>query len=156
MPGHYPGIELDEFIIMPNHVHGVIFIYNNDVGATHESTTTVGAGLRPAPIQGKMVKRYPLSEIVRAFKSFSARQINELRNTPSTTVWQRNYYEHIIRNERALNRIREYVHYNPVRWELDRENDLHVGADEFDAWLASEGKTKIKNKGDSKSRPYAS
>ena len=59
--------------------------------------------------------------IVRAFKSFSSQKINELRGTPGLPVWQRGYYEHIIRNESALSRIREYTVNNPLRWELDRK-----------------------------------
>jgi REP element-mobilizing transposase RayT len=63
-----------------------------------------------------------LPEIVRAFKSFSTRRINEHRGTPHTPVWQRNYYEHIIRSEQSLNQIREYIANNPAQWDLDREN----------------------------------
>lgn len=63
-----------------------------------------------------------LGAIVRAFKSAVARRINALRGTPGEFVWQRNYYEHIIRNDEALNRIRQYISDNPIRWELDREN----------------------------------
>jgi hypothetical protein len=72
-----------------------------------------------------------LPEIIRGFKTFSARRINDLRNTPGTPIWQRNYYEHIIRNEQELTRIREYVANNPLQWEDDRENPLRsdtVGA----------------------------
>lgn len=134
LPNHYSAIELDEFVVMPNHVHGIIMILPDDNDAA-----PVGAGLRPAPTT-TTTKRYSLSEIVRAFKSFSARQINELRKTIGIPVWQRNYYEHIIRNERALNRIREYIQNNPLQLEMDRENNQHVGTDEFDVWLEQEGK----------------
>ncbi|BAW80787.1 hypothetical protein TAO_1417 [Candidatus Nitrosoglobus terrae] len=63
---------------------------------------------------------------MRAFKTFSSHCINELRNTPSTSVWQRNYYEHIIRNDGALNQIRKYIINNPLQWALDRENPVNV------------------------------
>ena len=63
-----------------------------------------------------------LPEIIRALKSFSARRINQLRGTPGTLVWQRGYYEHIIRNERQLNRLRNYIEANPLRWKTDAEN----------------------------------
>ena len=66
--------------------------------------------------------RHPLSEIVRAFKSFSARRINAVRRTPGIPVWQRNYYEHIIRNEIEWERIRLYIQENPRRWQEDAEN----------------------------------
>ncbi|MHB8104719.1 MAG: transposase [Dehalococcoidales bacterium] len=106
IPKHYPNILLDSFIIMPNHVHGILIIDN------------VGAGLKPAPT----AKKYPLSEIVRSFKTFSARRINTLRKTPGLPVWQRNYYAHIIRNEEELNSIREYIENNIREWETDKEN----------------------------------
>jgi len=59
---------------------------------------------------------------VRQFKTFSARRINQHRNTPGIRIWQRNYYEHIIRDEQSLNRIREYILTNPLRWAIDHEN----------------------------------
>jgi REP element-mobilizing transposase RayT len=103
LPKHYPHIQLGSFCIMPNHVHAVIIIVD------------VGAGLRPAPTK-------PLSEIVRAFKSFSARRINEIRKTPGIPVWQRNYYEHIVRNAKEHNRIHLYIEANPANWLEDNEN----------------------------------
>ena len=118
LPGHYPHIALDAFVIMPNHIHGIVVL-----------ATPVGAGLKPAPTPKSAhapkpapTPRHGLPEIVRAFKTFSARQINRLRHTHGTPVWQRNYYEHIIRNKAALKRIRQYVKANPAYWEKDREN----------------------------------
>ncbi len=99
LPVHYPHVATDAFVVMPNHVHGVVVI---------------GAGLKPAP-----TKRHGLFEIVRAFKTFSARRINESRETSGTPVWQRNYYEHVIRNDADYNRIAEYVANNPQRWTED-------------------------------------
>ena len=117
LPNHYPHVQLDAFVVMPNHVHGII-ILTDDVVA-------IGAGLRPAPIRPAPItqpttKRHPLSEIVRAFKSFSSRRINQLRGTPGTRTWQRNYYEHIVRNEGDLHRIRAYIANNPAKWFNDR------------------------------------
>jgi hypothetical protein len=65
---------------------------------------------------------------VRGFKSAVTKQINEIRNTPGLDVWQRNYYEHIIRNENERNLIRQYIVYNPQKWEFDRDNLANVGA----------------------------
>ena len=115
---HYQNIKLDKFIVMPNHIHGIIILMNMD---------DVGAGFKPAPTD--LTKYYPLSEIVRAFKTFSARHVNELRITPGIPVWQRNYHEHIVRNENELNRIREYIINNPLQWQFDRENSdrINVG-----------------------------
>ena len=105
LTNHITGIVLDEFVIMPNHVHGIIQI----TGAGLER-----AGLEPAPTG--------LPEIVRQFKTFSAKRINATRNSPGISVWQRNYYEHIIRNEHELNKIREYIQNNPLNWDSDRIN----------------------------------
>lgn len=114
---HVAGIVLDAFVVMPNHVHGIVIITSapDAVGAG-----SVGAGSEPAPT-GKP-KRHGLPEIIRQFKTFSARRINQCRKTGGVAVWQRNYYEHIIRNEQSLNRIRQYILNNPARWAFDREN----------------------------------
>ncbi len=73
--------------------------------------------------------------IVRSFKSATTRHISALRGTPGAPVWQRNYYEHIIRTEESLNRIREYILTNPLRWAVDRENPYRQGLDTFDEWV---------------------
>jgi putative transposase len=141
---HYPNLQLDQFVVMPNHVHGIILLLDElTVAATscRPNDSAVGAGFKPAP-----TRRYPLSEILRAFKTFSARRINEYRRTPGLSLWQRNYYEHIIRNQESLNKIREYILTNPVRWKYDRENPQQLGSDEFDAWLDSQGQLTLKRK----------
>ncbi|MFQ5686668.1 MAG: transposase, partial [Candidatus Scalindua sp.] len=79
-PEHFPHVALDEFIVMPNHIHGIIII--NDMNVYN--------------------------------------------------VWQRNYYEHIIRNEKELNKIREYIMYNPLKWLLDRKNPDRKGREELE------------------------
>jgi putative transposase len=126
LPKHYPNVGLDEFVIMPNHVHGIIVILDEPITV---GKRTVGDGLRPSPTRSSPTKKHPLPEIVRAFKSFSARRINEMQNTPSQPVWQRGYYDHIIRDDRSLARIREYIAHNPQRWQMDKENG---DATEFD------------------------
>jgi len=78
----------------------------------HFPVTARFAGTRPPP----------LSEIVRALKTFSARRINELRSTPGAPIWQRNYFERVLRNERELVAAREYIANNPAKWEFDRDN----------------------------------
>jgi REP-associated tyrosine transposase len=114
LPSHYAGVRIDAFVIMPNHVHGIIVLTERDVGA----------GFKPAPTDE--CRRHGLSEIVRGFKTFSSRRINELHETPGVSVWQRNYYEHIIRNDDSMNRIRKYIVDNPARWAFDRENPAVV------------------------------
>lgn len=122
LTNHYSHVELDAFVVMPNHVHGIIVLHDDNIGGGGG----VGAGFKPAPTvkPTRTVKRHVLSEIIRGFKTFSARRINEMRESPGTPVWQRNYYEHIIRNDGELNRIREYIENNPTNWETDRENPL--------------------------------
>jgi putative transposase len=106
LPLHYPAIANDVFVVMPNHFHGIIII--DDCGRS---------GSKPDP-----TCKFPLSEIVRGFKTFSARKINELRNSQGNPVWQRSYYEHIIRSEMELEQIGAYILFNPSKWEFDREN----------------------------------
>jgi hypothetical protein len=77
-----------------------------------------------------------LGAIIGNFKSVTTRHINHIRHTPSMTIWQRNYYEHIVRDENDSNHIREYIAANPLRWELDRENLNRQGIDEV--WQADE------------------
>jgi putative transposase len=72
------------------------------------------AGLKPAP-----TNHHGLPEVVRALKTFSARKINQIRNSIGISVWQRNYYEHVIRNEKELNKLREYIVDNPLQWYCD-------------------------------------
>jgi putative transposase len=115
LSSHYPDISLDAFVVMPNHMHGIIF---------------VGAG-SPRPSPG-----LNLSSIIGYFKYQSTKRANELRNSPGAPLWQRNFFEHVIRDENSLNRIREYIWTNPERWELDRDNPLSRKTDEFDRWLA--------------------
>ena len=105
---HIPNIVLDELVCMPNHVQGIIIILD----------IMVGAGSEPAPTG----KRYTLSEIVWQFKTFSAKHNNEKRKSTGTSVWQRNYYEHIIRDDHDLNNTREYILNNPIKWSFDEEN----------------------------------
>jgi putative transposase len=68
------------------------------------------------------VKHKPLGRLIGAFKTVSTKQINKIRLTPDLPLWQRNYYEHVVRNDDELNRIREYILQNPLQWELDPEN----------------------------------
>ena len=128
LPNHYPHTVLDAFVIMPNHVHGIITIVDDarDVNANIGiGAGSVGAGLKPAPTK-TVNKRHGLSEIVRAFKTFSSRRINETRDNPGCPVWQRNFYEHVIRNEEELSGVRQYIIDNPLKWELDEENPVNA------------------------------
>lgn len=125
LPNHVANIQLDALVVMPNHVHGIIVITPDNVGVGLGLGLDVGAGSEPAPTAKppqQTPKRHALPEIIRQLKTFSARRINQQRGTPGVPVWQRNYYEHIIRNDDSLNRIREYITENPARWAVDGEN----------------------------------
>lgn len=125
-------IELDEFIVMPNHMHGIFVIIESLVGA--HSRAPMQAQHSRAPMQAQRgcvpIQRKPrsLSSFLAGFKSAVTSQINELRGTPYAPLWQRNYYEHVIRNEDDLSEIREYIVNNSLKWELDIENPDNVGA----------------------------
>ncbi len=106
---HYGDIALDAFVVMPNHIHGIIVLSDSD-----------WAGFKPAPTI--KTKRHGLSEIIRGFKTFSSRSINAYRNTTGAPVWQRNYYERVIRNQTELNQTRQYIMDNPTKWAYDQEN----------------------------------
>ncbi len=125
LPNHYNHVNLDEYIVMPDHFHGIIMLDNARVGAgfkpAHMDNTAhvqMNQTPQPTPMDDATArtitaikKRHALPEIIRAFKTFSAKQINILRKTPGLPVWQRNYYERIVRNV-EMNRIREYIRNN--------------------------------------------
>ncbi len=108
-----PEIELDAFVVMPNHVHGIV-VFATNAGVDNEVGAHARAPLRREPKS--------LGALVAGFKSVVTKRINTLRSTPLIPVWQRNYYERIIRHERELNAAREYIQNNPLQWALDREN----------------------------------
>ena len=117
-PTHFPLVETDAWVVMPNHVHGVILIAGSDTavspnaGATHASPLQRPSG----------PPKHSLGAIVGSYKSATSRRINELRHSRGVPVWQRNYYDHVIRDAKALNHIRQYIAENPARWADDPEN----------------------------------
>jgi len=140
-----PEVRLDAFVVMPNHLHGILEI--TDVGArrrlapdAHATTddaetrapcrvpATEGTRGRPhGPAPGS------IGAILGQIKSLTKKAINKTRRTPNSPVWQPNYHEHVIRNEKELQRIREYILNNPLRWPSDRENPARTSdaADEI-------------------------
>jgi REP element-mobilizing transposase RayT len=137
LPNRFLNIDLDAFIVMPNHIHGIIVI--TDVDPVNP-VDPVGAGLVPAQhdnaaiTSGATTRVAPtVGGIVGAFKSVTTvRYIHGVKHDGwlpfRGRLWQRNYYEHIIRDEESLNRIRGYIVNNPLQWPLDRENPHIVGA----------------------------
>ena len=140
LPARYKHISVDSYIVMPNHIHMIIHIEipENSVGATLAVARDSGqsdkrAGARPAPTLG---------DIVGSLKSLCVNKwmkyikINKIR--AEGKFWQRNYYEHIIRNENELKSLYEYIENNPNRWEFDRENpDGKPDKDECKFWNRS-------------------
>jgi len=116
IPDHFPNVELGAHIIMPNHAHGVIVICDVD-GRGAAMLRPYDGNDNPHKIN---VKPGSLGAIVRSFKSAVSYRINKEHN--ATGIWQRNYYEHIIRNADEANRIHLYIESNPARWDDDDEN----------------------------------
>ena len=121
IPDHFQHVELDEFVVLPNHVHGIIIIVGEQcsVGARHAVPLHNNERQRE---QFGRPTRGTLPTIIRSFKSATTKRVNEIRNSQGEPVWQRNFYERIIRNEKELNRIREYIFNNPARWNEDKDN----------------------------------
>ena len=162
IPIHYPCVQLDKYVIMPNHIHGILKIIDNDyVWVENVGVKNVGAEnlqpLRPQtqkninmgienfqPLhqlqskinQYQMIIPKSLGSIVRGFKIGVTKWCNHQKY--KHFAFQRNYHEHIVRNENELNRIREYIINNPLQWQFDRENPdrivvagKKVGAEDF-------------------------
>jgi REP element-mobilizing transposase RayT len=155
IPEHYGQVELDYFVVMPNHVHGILVLFEtpvgNGAGTMYRAPTndndndndngngagmmyhapTVGDGpLRAfaAPVAGS------LGSVVGKYKAAVTRQARRLRRDPRLAVWQPNYWEHIIRNDRELDEVRRYIDENPIRWSLDRENPEAVEPEDDLPW----------------------
>ena len=111
---HYTGIEIDKFVIMPNHLHGIIILTDYRRGGVPPPNWK---GEATSPLQ-----KSTLGQVVAYFKYWTTRSINQTFNTPGNRIWQRNYYEHVIRNEQDLNETSEYIISNPPKWKLDKEN----------------------------------
>ncbi len=107
---NFGHVALDEYVIMPNHLHGIIAL----------SSDVVPGRSRTAPTAK------PLGRLIGAFKTVSTKAVNELRGTPGSIVWQRNFYDRVIRHDRELDAARRYVRENPAKWGLDPNNPACV------------------------------
>lgn len=152
-----PEVVLDAFVIMPNHLHAILFIDDEGrrlvehVGATRwvarpclgvalsrlgvAALGTSGPGKMPDDTaQTRATQRVAptgplpgsLGAIVGQFKSAATKRINALRGTPGCPVWQRNYYEHVIRDQRDLDNVRRYIDENPLKWAEDENHPMHI------------------------------
>lgn len=129
----FPFVELNEFVVMPNHIHGIVVLRRRGEPCVRPSAIN---SLRPTTINCGPPSKLPkgtdensLGRVVQAFKSMAMHQyIQNVRLKKwapfEHRIWQRNYHEHIIRNENDLNHIREYIINNPLQWSTDDENPL--------------------------------
>ncbi|MEM9447833.1 MAG: transposase [Cyanobacteria bacterium P01_E01_bin.6] len=117
-----PDFALDEWIVMPNHIHGIVFIQSPDTSDDPVGAHSCAPLPRISPRTVGMAYRRPrsLSSFVAGFKSATTTRMNQWRDAPGTPVWQRNYYDHIIRNEVSLQHIRHYIQTNPSSWDADQ------------------------------------
>ncbi len=132
IPDHFTNVTLDDFIVMPNHVHGIVIISDVGVihaGAIHELPRQRDPKYKNATQQDALERNSPIARrrmtlpmVIGYYKMNTAKAINIANDSRGKPVWQRNYYEHIIRNEDALNRIRRYIQENPIKWPTDLEN----------------------------------
>ena len=140
MEHRFPKCRTHAFVVMPNHIHGIIEILpkSKPVWMIHESSQSIINQSNSKPVGSiheltlrsmnnveiesnrKKRRKMIIPMIIGWYKMNVSKQINLIRNTPGFRVWQRNYYEHIIRNQAAFNNISEYIRYNPQKWDRDR------------------------------------
>jgi len=133
---HYPYVTLDAWVVMPNHLHGII-ILGDDCRGEEAGDTISPPGRVDAPASSPLHHPYPsprphgtqhgsLNAIIQAYKAESTRRVNRMLGLYGSAnhIWQRNYYERITRNEREMDAIRAYIANNPIQWAVDRENPL--------------------------------
>ena len=121
IPDHFKHVELDEFVVMPNHIHGIIIINDNRRGVRSNAPTEPNNNINPENYFSQISPQSgTLGVIIRAYKSSVTRWCR--KNNYDQSIWQRNYYEHIIRNDKELYEIRKYIINNPMKWELDNEH----------------------------------
>ena len=124
IPEHFPSARIDEFVIMPDHIHAIIVIDP----PTHPNESPKAGRAAPRPASTRRARgptSSSLGAIVGSYKAAVSREINRLRGTPRTRIWLRNYYERIIRTEDALHQIRRYIRDNPRR-ASERKGDARV------------------------------
>ncbi len=119
IPSQFEDVELNEFVIMPNHIHGIIFIKRDSINrvSTNNRVSTKKPFIKNNPMHSEL----SLSKIIRWFKGRTTYEIHHTLQF-SDFAWQPRYYEHIIRNEKSFQKICEYIHFNPLQWEVDEEN----------------------------------
>jgi REP element-mobilizing transposase RayT len=138
-------VNLDEFVVMPNHLHGLVILSEGAGVGAHGSAPAGVATRRPRS----------LSTLIAGYKAYSSKLINELRHGSGCRVWQRNYHEHIVRDEDELERIREYIRLNPAKWAEDVDNPAGMRPARREEWeqrreSAAGGRTAVRPYGTSR------
>ena len=126
LPSRFPNIDVDAFVVMPNHIHGILV-----VGAQFIAPSSLRHNDHDAK-PGAINRTPTLGEIARSYKATSTRMNRATVN--ADFAWQRNYYEHIIRDDEPLHRIRQYIQDNPSRWDFDHENPAAINPEPENAW----------------------
>ncbi|MGH7143389.1 MAG: transposase [Terriglobia bacterium] len=131
IPGRYPGVALDTFVLMPNHLHGILTIQSVAAGGSSVLSKHASVPIAASVANGAFTRTSSLSipEVVQRFKSFTTAQFRLGCQTGQwqsrwLRLWQRNYFEHIISDVGELIAIREYIERNPLTWEIDRDNPM--------------------------------
>jgi REP element-mobilizing transposase RayT len=143
IPNHRAYVELDEFVIMPNHMHGILWIQPHDEGRATQVS----------PLQVPRLLGESLGAIVGAYKAAVSRSINKVRSGAAADLWQPNYFEHIIRDQRGLVELRDYTVLNPQRWSQDKENPAGDGTDDFEVVVRSLTPVRNRKEGDTSVAP---
>ena len=125
LPKHFDNVSLDEYVVMPNHIHGIVVIdFEYNYATRRDAINRVSTIGGFAKCKNPMIIR-SLSTYIRWFKGRCSYEINKSMKN-SHFQWQSRFYEHIIRNDSDLNRIREYIMNNPLQWEFDNEDPTHI------------------------------
>ncbi|BAY11239.1 transposase [Calothrix sp. NIES-2098] len=132
IPEHFPHIELDAFVVMPNHLHGILII--TDKLAVLQNCCALNQHLDSNKEKFGKPVRGSIPTVIRSYKGVVSKRINIIWHTQRQSIWQRNFYEHIGREQKSVDNIREYILNNPQRWADDPENTQH-NSDEQDCFF---------------------
>jgi REP element-mobilizing transposase RayT len=126
IPMHFPNTSCEIFVVMPNHIHGIIDINNDQIVEARHASPLRSKNLKSQSVKSDGVKPQSLGAIIGSFKSAVTKQLHQTKIINQEKIWQRNYYEHIIRDEQDYQQIVEYILSNPFNWEFDHENPENI------------------------------